>query len=944
MPRKSCCCGGGNYIAVPCRYWSNIVFSGYNGFTGIEGASAIQGYDEYFGETATALFKRSDSIFGLSGPLSGFHPFFKFPAGIDSSPVKVVGFTGCLPPSPVGPISGGYNGTTCYELIYEIDNSRPVYYKLWGAGGGGVSTPLNGGNGAFTQVNGVYNQNNIACVGFGGFGNNMVKNFTGWTGILPTYSGGGGQGFPAWGGGAAFVSSSFSAENNVAIVGAGGGAGTQIAGPGHGGATYGKDATPTEGGKGACGDTPGKGGCGAESGIMQSGGRGHTGNLNGGGGGGGGLAGGGGGGKTGFAGGGGSSEVTEWARSGNDQGPPNICDPYYWHQRAGSYLSSVMAGFGAYVKNPNSSVSYGLNNNSEFGMAGKVVVLYSGARCVCDSSLDTLPEQTYICLNQNQYNSIMEQARGSSACYGSSIEFGGATGLCGYGGFTFEFLKWDSGEGGEIPKFISFYYENELYYLIGQCPVLCDPAYQVPEDASITLSDCRDYGGCCKARLATPYCKIPTAPGVDCFDISNQCPSDCIPETKPSPFYVCDTNEENVGMPDGIFWTKKNGYYYMVTPTQGWIPFGQQIYPTEIISDIILGEPCCNDNQQGCSGGIDTNTPSSCCKVVNEPFPYPHPGRASITAIISFNGNPEIPESGDCSTYPGCCRNPTPYNSVLDAGDIRCGEPKSFPPKSSFSGFDCDVENSDCSDPFEQKLSYSIYYPSNDENPYVPVFRIESYCSCLAISMLPDLAINGYYEYQYNCEIDFVNTGKPAVIVQSGGIDDIVSALQSVSGGKYTVTKLSSQKFWFGVRHIGSSCIIPGDDYMVEDTFPDDPNGGYRHVRTYYARSPHAGVSIGTCGSLIDNCGCQYRVMPVFVQSIGIPDETANPGCRVKPSSKTLVEWSENPNTTPLLTDGGGCPSGQVGTDVYLCSGFYASCSPGFWAGTSCSFTAKSEI
>jgi len=973
MPRKSCCCGGGNYIAIPCRAWGHAVFVGYQGLTGIQGASGMLGYDDYFGATATALFKNPNSIFGLSGPFGGQHPFYKFYAGgfvvgnagfgsPTPAPLKIAGFTGCTDTGPGGQNWGGYNGTTCYEAIFVTDNDRPVHYKLWGAGGGGISTILYGGNGAFTQVPGVYNENNIACVGFGGFGNDMVKNFTGWAGILPTYSGGGGQGYPAWGGGAAFVSvSSFDPEDNVAVVGAGGGAGELVPGPGHGGALAGKDATPPEGGKGAVDVAAGFGGCGAQSGIFYSGGRGSKSSTGaifyGGGGGGGGLGGGGGGGITGYAGGGGSSEVTEWARSGTDQGPPNICDPYFWigaTDLTSSVGGKIFGGFGGYVSGrvPAAGVP---ENRAEFGMSGKVSVVYSSMKCVCDGTLDTIPEQTYICLNQNQYDTIIQQARGSSACYGSTISFGGATGLSAFGGLTSGFLQWTFGEGGDVPKLISFYYGAELYYLLGQCPVLCDPAYQIPEDASLSLVDCREYGYCCQARLATPYCKVPDSSGpvVDCFAVEYKCPVNCQPPIqKPSPFYICDTDEDNPEMPEGVFWTKKNDYYYQVAKTQGWIPFGEQLYPTENISKIFLQPPCCSDTPGGCCG--DTNpVPSSCCIEINETFNEPHPGKADINVNIVFKGSPfGAGSNGDCDQYPGCCVRPINYSDTMSATSLKRGTYATFPANATTgladiepqgdniceTVYNCDNTNLPKTIYFDLEIISDIIDPETGQetNPFVPIFEVESTCECPFGCALPEIYFNQYD----TCENYPNGFGKPVIIVKNGNVDQIVSELNALSGGNYTARKLTSQNFWFGTR--SEECGIPGDEISPGsvETTPD----GLQCKQTFYARSPLAGVIVSSCGSYINNCDCEYKPSPGFRQSDGqintslFYDPSSGKGCAVKQSYRRLVDWQNNTSVNPLISSDTPVICFNA---ISLCSQIFVdNCVLDDYDGTICSFNA----
>jgi hypothetical protein len=569
-------------------------------------------------------------------------------------------------------------------------------------------------------------------------------------------------------------------------------------------------------------------------------------------------------------------------------------------------------------------------------------------RCVCNEELDTIPEQTYICLNQNQYDSIIQQAQGSSACYGSTLSFGGATGLSAFGGMTSGFLQWTFGEGGGVPKLISFYYDDELYYLLGQCPVLCDPAYQIPEDSDLTLVDCREYGVCCQARLATPYCKILSSEECpkDCF-LYGSCPTNCEePSEKPSPFYICENDDDNPTLPTGAtFFTKKNGYYYLVTKTQGWIPFGEQLYPTENISEIILGEPCCNEGQEGCSGGtVITTGPQPCCNTIDNPFTKPHPGKANITATISFeaSGLPVIGQGGDCSTTTLCCPSPATYNDTMSANNLRSGESKEFDPISAFPT----CISGQCPD-VTRTLQYSLIGDDdNTENPFIPVFRIESTCSCSPVCTLPDILFDSL-DSDYNCEDDFLpNFGNPILIVKRGSIDDIVSKLNETSCNKYRASKLSSQDFWFGWRYKDPLNIasVPGDEIMYEDSDPEyNDTGGVRCVRTYFARSPKYYVRVGTCGSIINNCDdCIYRVSPRFIQSVGLAEPFSNPGCSFLPSSKTLVEWQNNPNAEMLLTFGTDCFSGGL-TDVYLCSGFYHPCIVDYWNGTQCTFTAQSE-
>jgi hypothetical protein len=184
------------------------------------------------------------------------------------------------------------------------------------------------------------------------------------------------------------------------------------------------------------------------------------------------------------------------------------------------------------------------------------------------------------------------------------------------------------------------------------------------------------------------------------------------------------------------------------------------------------------------------------------------------------------------------------------------------------------------------------------------------------------------------------STTTPTIIVKSGSIDDIIAKLNEISCNKYTASKLSSQDFWFGWRYKEPLNIatVPGDDITSQETGEYDSNGGYRCIRTYFAKSPKYYVAVATCGSLLDNCDdCAYRVSPTFVQSQGIQDPLAEPGCVFLPTSQTLVEWQNNPSANMLLTLGSNCGN------LYLCAGFYQSCIVDYWNGSQCTFTAQSE-
>lgn len=449
MTKKACCCDKGQWIAIPCRYWGSNFFSGYNinGFNGF--TAAIQN------QLISAL--KNHPAFGISGPYGGAHPFFKLPEfdfGYTSVPVKIKGKT-CdnqLPGGAFGGYGGGFGGCIqpkCFDIV--VDEERDTIYKAWGAGGGGKSKTLFGGNGAFAQKRGTYKKNYIACVGFGGMDYRAGQSFTGWTGNIETISGGGGQGYGAWGGGAAFISTNISAEDAFLIAGGGGGAGSESGAGGHGGVTLGKDALGPQGGKGGMAGSGGSGGSGGQKGQGTKGGRGakilgsyfdsglHGGTFDvvlfGGGGGGGGLGGGGGGGietingfTAAYGGGGGSSQVTPLGRSATDSGPPNMCDPMFW--------GTGKASMGGYFQS-NSSNDY-TNANGGFGLPGKIAWQFAALRCPCDESLSTIPTKTYICLSDAQAGYICSQLQNCCGTDGSTGTTGssGITGISGPTGAT----------------------------------------------------------------------------------------------------------------------------------------------------------------------------------------------------------------------------------------------------------------------------------------------------------------------------------------------------------------------------------------------------------------------------------------------------------------------------------------------------------------------------
>jgi hypothetical protein len=443
--------------------------------------------------------------------------------------------------------------------------------------------------------------------------------------------------------------------------------------------------------------------------------------------------------------------------------------------------------------------------------------------------------------------------------------------------------------------------------------------------------------------FAYPYCKVPNSGTNNCFAPELLCPEECVSTTAEA-FYACI--EEGVDYPEGVFWTKKNDYFYQVTKISGWIPYGENLYKLGQLGPIIEQAPCCEEDQTDCYREPQPDVGSgNCCRILNNQFTKPHPGKANLQAIINFEGSPlgSGYPSGDppCTVYPGClCPAPARYSDTLQENGLRVTEIIEFDEIPAVGIVpDCSYSEP-CGGQNLRALTYLFTSPNPgdeiwDQNPYVPVFKIESYCSCAGVCPHPELFIDDYTD----CET-FVNYGKPVLIVRSASTSDIVNELNSLSDGHYTVTQLSSEDFWFGYRYRDpndNSYTVPGDDIFSEDTGEYDDEGGYRCTRTYYARSPYYGVLVGTRGSLITNCECVNRPSPLFLQSNGAPSPFASPGCAVLGSYKTLVEWQSSPSANMIISQGS--LFGYLG----LCDGFYHPCILNYWNGSSCTFTAVGE-
>ena len=685
MPKKACCCGG-NWIAVSCRYWGGNGFVGYHytGATGFTGSDTSTQLNSFISEL------KNHPVYGISGYYKWTHPYWEFPDGglalgsYGAPPLKLKGISCGEQQSGGGLFGGGFgNGggfnsgsdcnpfaQKCFELV--LDTDRQIIYKAWGAGGGGVNTVIPGGNGAYAQKTGTYNKDYIAVVGYGGIGYEPGKSFTGWTAAIDTVPAGGGQGYGAWGGGAAYIATSISEpESAFIIAGGGGGAGKYSAKGGDAGDTFGGMGGGIEGGCGGSQSAGGKGGTGAQDGQGSKGGRGAFNVTDGGGGGGGGKKGGGGGGLSGYGGGGGSSTVTKYSQSATANGPANMCDPDYW--------VADVAGIGGYKEIAGSGGWIPTNTKSDgTGLSGKITLSFASMRCPCDESLSTIPEKTYLCLTNAQaeyicnmtqeccasstqgttgasgasggsggtgstgstgynpcsglanYNTVIERRGSTAGTTGGTasvqnIGLGGGYGGGGLGAFVcpnsnFGLSGSSGGAGlsgfqemsrtGEIQEILykTFRYDGELYYLLFQCGAMCDEDHKIPDDADITDIACRPWASCCRGLYAFPLCKITDTKPVQSCWPIEYCP--CNKTDCPSlPFYVCDDVDS---YPD-IFWTLKDGWYYTVAKTDLWEPFGDSIQTRGTIGEILLKNPCidCPTNGSGtteCEGNSGGNS------------------------------------------------------------------------------------------------------------------------------------------------------------------------------------------------------------------------------------------------------------------------------------------------------------------------------------------------
>lgn len=993
MPKKKCCCEGGSWVAVPCRSFAGMAFAGFHptgtGFSGINGSDTSIAMRNFLNSL------KPHPVFGSCGYFKDVDPYYKFPDengligfgiagmyGLPPTKIKLVDCDTADPNDPTifrgvaigtslltisgngggwgsgGPFGSGFDAQ-CTDLIcwkLEIDTDRKVTYKAWGAGGGGFNSQFPGGNGAYAQKNGTYNKDYFACIGYGGLGFKPGRSFTGWTGAIETVPAGGGQGYGAWGGGAAFVATDVtSPESAFIIAGGGGGAGKQPAPGGHGGVTSGLAGKGSEGGGGGTQTTGGCGGTYAQDGQGTKGGRGAFVNINGGGGGGGGgKRGGGGGGSAGYGGGGGSSTIDEYSESGSDLGPPNMCDPDYWIYDIGGLGGNkkITGSVGWIPTNPYTDGT---------GTWGKVALLFSGARCLCDSNKDEIPDRSYICLTDAQAQYICEQTQNccveSSGISGASGPAGisgasGASGASGSSGYnpcaslanfntqldprgvsgnsggtggtqSAQDLPYGSGYGGsgvgaftcpdsgfgltgltgitfstttgevDVVLYKTFRYEGELYYLLYQCGVNCDSQNILPDDAVFTDIRCRPWADCCQGLWAFPVCKEKKTQNQspNCW-AADECPCNPIDPCPSKGFVECVDNIDDY--PD-TFWTKKDDWYYIVSKTSLWVPFGDISYFEQgTIGEIILEDPCCQLDDgfgggpvvvggEACDqdDGDDTEPVGGCCESVQEAWIGKSPWKANVNVSMQWQGRGEyfpgcsVSNTCDCAIEGGVVHNDSYSVSVVadpfgnffkGVPEPPCPQPGGLCPNGFIEGIGRSFTYTLISGGIfgiglQEQCYPNVSYPCLPLNSGVPtreeeqvppdalirattecVIRDDENCNATGAAgyFLPGyLVFGGGIAGIFNpCENDSggPDSQGPRVYANGCRVSTYVARLNALFGGKITFTDISpSDKYWLGLWR-DEQLGVPGDQFVRCDTdeqiiVTNYPNGGQKIVR-----------------------------------------------------------------------------------------------------------------
>ena len=734
MPKKSCCCAvTGNYIAIPCRYSSVVSFN--------EGSAKW-------------------AHWRLGAP----------------SPYSDQGYKDGL----VGPFRY-VNG----ELVF--DSTRDVLYMLRGAGAGAANRLTyeyykagRGGHGAYIEYKKNANINDVVKSGAGGCGGTYNLRYD----AIPENYQNGGEAFSVSGdgGGGSVVGTDWTWYQSPAAVAAGGGGGgfywvpyntqnrdqvlSYIGGKygGNGGITFGKDGeagiywsefTQNPEPPGLCGagggGTQTRGGCGgggqitaiAADGTKLSGGKGSirigSGNsptVGYGGGGGGGFYGGGGGARDGGGGGGSSTIVSnrsKYAFESKNDITANYCNPY---------MFSTTGLGGKSTLNPYME-----------GRNGEVVQYYIYGECDCDSKKNSIPDPPFICLNDSQYQNVID-ALGQAPTGGSFY----------------------------VAHMPLFTVNAEDYILLGRCTEACEDVYKLP--SGLTITDARwvvdnsntiggggfDYDGsagppCCSQIVCRPVCPIE---GANCAN----CGCD-----KFSQIYTCCKTK---GKPD-VYTAVYNGWVYSCTKTNNnWIIPGKE---TETVIKFCL-EPF-TGTPPGC-----ISQPVDCTKTINEPYDKCSVRHPENNCDLSFSvlGPTVSYQRFGYPNSPYCCRS-AEYSYTIQASLILVNNATN----SMFGNFVKIIpDNGDCcaagDAAFEihYYLNYAMDFPIYSREENIPIFEIE-----------------------FDCVPEFLGTQVPFTIfsgnlwqicdakvnVSQGYLSTIATAFNSLLGGRVTLTDLTGGKY-----------------------------------------------------------------------------------------------------------------------------------------------------
>ena len=651
-----------------------------------------------------------------------------------------------------------------------FDASRQIRYLLRGAGGGasGVTFEIglydgSGGNGSYIEYQKNASLDDVVKSGAGGSG--------GWTNVLwdsipETYQNGGeayainGDG----GGGSVIGNGTNWYQNPIAVAGGGGGAGYALsATPAElvlfNGGKYGGDAGITKGYPGEPGvyyeffnqNPPPPGLCGSGGGGTQTSGG----------------SGGGGGSNdrakdgTKLSGGKGSVRVGPNAIKGSGGGGGGGLyggGGGAWYAGGGGGSSTIFAGLSAYAFesknglpanycNPWMTETSGLGgrtpplNGGINGSNGEVIQYYIRGECECDPRKNELPEKVFICLSKIQYDQIVEDL--------GPVPPGGGL------------------QGGYTPLFTI---DDEDYVLLGLCNSTCEEIYNVPSttdivDARWSLNDSDGgWGGgfnqpigpaCCSQIVCSPLCPLT---GVNCAN----CGCDPFNEV----FVCCNTK----GKPDQYLSVYYGWIYSCSKSNNNWIIPGQvtENVTKQCLDPIGGPQPICNQpSQETCTKTVDI--PYTDCHVY-----YPENCQLSINV-----------------------QGPTVYYQYF--GSPPCSGTKSYTIQGvisligSFGG------------------SVRIEYPSEDDFCIVPPAPL-SYSLITQFEFYGSRTTeNELFSITYDC-VPSIEPMIPAggsgiwkicdaeVNVIKGPLSNIITELNSLLGGRVSLTNLSGGNFYFGDR------------------------------------------------------------------------------------------------------------------------------------------------